>query len=153
MDAVSLPTDIWSLALRLFAATLLGAALGLNRELSMKPAGLRTHALVALGAALATLTGLMLTAYPAGDPAAASRVVQGIFAGVGFIGGGVILHRGDNRTVGLTTAASIWIVAAAGVAAGAGLWRASLIAVTLALAILSLGARVDRKLHPDETTD
>jgi putative Mg2+ transporter-C (MgtC) family protein len=153
MDAVSLPTDVLSLALRLTVAALLGATLGLNRELSMKPAGLRTHALVALGAALATITGLLLTTLPGAENASTSRIVQGIFAGVGFIGGGVILHRGDNRTIGLTTAASIWIVSAAGVATGAGLWRSALIAVVLALLILSIGGRVDRALHSEGTND
>src|SRR6187397_547543 len=106
MDIISIPTDEWRLAGRLALAALLGGILGLNREISLKPAGLRTHALVALGAALLTYVGLQI-GQAAGDLAAASRVVQGLVAGIGFVGGGVILHRAEAQTVqGLTTAAS-----------------------------------------------
>ena len=147
MDVISAPTGVWELVFRLTLATLLGGAVGFNREMWLKPAGLRTHALVALGAALLTYTGLLLTHTPADlDPA--SRVIQGIVAGMGFIGGGVILHRQDARVVhGLTTAASIWVVAAAGIAVGVGLWRAAIVAVTLALLVLTLGRRLDRVIH------
>ena len=86
--------------LRLLLATLLGAAIGVNRELRQKPAGLRTHALVALGAALFTIVGLALTAFGGTrDPNAMSRLVQGIVTGVGFIGGGVILRRDDSKGI------------------------------------------------------
>jgi len=150
MDTVHVPVTFLELALRLAVATVLGAAVGTNRELFLKPAGLRTHALVSLGAALATITGLLLAAPGSGDVAAPGRVIQGIVAGVGFIGGGAILHLKDSRTVqGLTTAASIWIVSAAGVATGAGLWRAAVTAVVLALAVLMMGRSVDRALHRD----
>lgn len=148
MDPISIPSDNWELALRLVLATLLGGAIGLNREMSLKPAGLRTHALVALGAALLTLIGLMLAQPSGGDVAAPSRVVQGILAGIGFIGGGVILHRRDARAVhGLTTAASIWVVSATGVAVGAGLWRAAAMVVILALVVLTVGRLVDRAVR------
>jgi putative Mg2+ transporter-C (MgtC) family protein len=133
--------------LRLALATVLGAAVGLNREISLKPAGLRTHALVALGAALLTYVGLQF-GRPAGDLSAASRIVQGIVAGIGFIGGGVILHQAGARPVhGLTTAASIWIVSATGVAVGAGLWRAAIIAIVLTLVVLTIGHSIDNALH------
>ena len=152
MDPVSLPAGTAALAGRLALATLLGAAIGFNREISMKPAGLRTHALVSLGAALLAHIGLQLDPNP--GAAAASRIIQGLVAGIGFIGGGVILHRQDNRTVhGLTTAASIWVVAASGAAVGIGLWRAAVIAVLLALVILSLGRRVDHALHRISSDD
>ena len=148
MDFISTPADIWSLAIRLVLATLLGAAIGLNRELSLKPAGLRTHALVSLGAALATLVGLMLTQFSSGDVAAPSRIVQGIVAGIGFIGGGVILRRRDARGVhGLSTAASIWVVSVTGVAVGAGLWRSAVLAVVLSLLVLTVGRLIDRTVH------
>ena len=157
MDVISVPADTWSLALRLVLALLLGGAVGLNREMSLKPAGLRTHALVSLGSALATLTGLLLAQPPGGDITAPSHIVQGVVAGIGFIGGGVILHRRDARGVhGLTTAASIWIVSATGVAVGAGLWRAAVMAVVLALLVLAVGARIDRVVHrlgSDSDTD
>ncbi len=148
MDVISIPPDNWSLAWRLAVAALLGSALGLNREMALKPAGLRTHALVSLGAALATITGLALTVAPGSDPAAPSRVIQGIVAGVGFIGSGVILHRRHERTVeGLTTAASIWVIAATGVAVGAGLWRAALCVVIISLLLLVIGGSIDQLLH------
>ena len=149
MEMVSVPESSLVAIGRLGLAAVLGAAVGLNRELSAKPAGLRTHALVSLGAALLTLIGLALT-----DPSdtetfgAASRVLQGLIAGVGFIGGGVILRREESKEVhGLSTAASIWIVSAIGVGAGCGLWRTSGAAVVLALVILALGDPIDRLLR------
>src|SRR5215510_3493509 len=118
MDAVVVPGSFPDIFWRLLLATIFGAVIGLNREREGKPAGLRTHALVALGAATFTLVGLLLQS---SDAAAPGRVLQGIVAGVGFIGAGVILHRQDARGVeGLTTAAAIWIAATIGVAAGAG---------------------------------
>lgn len=153
MDSVGLPADSLALALRLGLATLLGAAVGFNRQISLKPAGLRTHALVALGAALMAHTGLQL-GQPAGDGAAASRIIQGLVAGIGFIGGGVILHRADLRMVqGLTTAASIWVVAASGIAVGVGLWRAAVITILVALVILTLGRTIDHMLHQITSDD
>jgi putative Mg2+ transporter-C (MgtC) family protein len=147
MDASGLPHDNLALALRLVLATVLGAAVGFNREISLKPAGLRTHALVALGAALLAHIGLQL-GQDSADGAAASRIIQGMVAGIGFIGGGVILHRADAQMVrGLTTAASIWVVAATGVAVGTGLWRAAVMTVIIALVILSVGRRIDHALH------
>jgi putative Mg2+ transporter-C (MgtC) family protein len=148
VDVISIPIDNWSLALRLALAALLGGILGLNREMALKPAGMRTHALVSLGAALATITGLALMAPPSDDAAATGRIIQGIVAGIGFIGSGVILHRRDNHTVeGLTTAASIWVIAATGVAVGAGLWRAGLIVVVISLLLLVIGSPIDRLVH------
>jgi putative Mg2+ transporter-C (MgtC) family protein len=152
METISVPADTAALARRLVLATILGAAVGLNREMSLKPAGLRTHALVSLGAALLTYVGLQL-GRPAGDMDPASRVVQGMVAGIGFIGGGVILHRGTGTVQGLTTAASIWVVAATGAAAGAGLWRAATISILLTLAVLTIGHTVDNALHKTSGPD
>jgi putative Mg2+ transporter-C (MgtC) family protein len=155
MDVVTIPATTMVLVLRLILATALGAAVGVNRELRLKPAGLRTHTLVALGAALFTMIGLTLTNVNGTyDPSATSRVLQGIIVGVGFIGGGVILRRDDLRGVyGLSTAASIWIVAATGVAAGCGLWRAATATVLLVLLVLVLGAPIDRALRALRTGD
>jgi putative Mg2+ transporter-C (MgtC) family protein len=147
MDAVAVPGSFVDLLGRLLLATLFGALIGLNRERERKPAGLRTHALVALGTATLTSVGLLLQS---SDASAPSRVLQGVIAGVGFIGAGVILHRQDGRGVhGLTTAAAIWIAAAIGVAAGAGLWRTAASVVGVALLLLVLGERVDRWVHRD----
>lgn len=145
MDVVSIPQSAWDIVGRLVLAALCGAAVGFNRERQHKPAGLRTHSLVALGAAVFTILGLMLSA---GDASATSRVLQGITAGVGFIGAGVIMRRPEiNDVQGLTTAAAIWIVSAVGVAVGAGLWRTSLTALALTLVVLVVGETIDRRLH------
>jgi putative Mg2+ transporter-C (MgtC) family protein len=148
MEMVSVPDSSLVAIARLLLASLFGAAVGVNRELRGKPAGLRTHALVALGACLLTLIGLALT--DAGDAeryGAASRILQGLIAGIGFVGGGVILRREQSNEVhGLSTAASIWIVSAVGVGAGCGLWVSSGATAALALVILSLGEPVDRLL-------
>jgi putative Mg2+ transporter-C (MgtC) family protein len=149
IDTISAPGTFGEIALRLAAALLLGAAVGVNRELMQKPAGLRTHALVALGAALLTLGGLAMGPNGSGEQiAAVSRVLQGIIAGVGFIGGGAILRSDDPRGVhGVTTAASIWLVASVGMAVGLGLWRTALFATGLTLLVLIFGDAVDRWLR------
>jgi len=148
MDAVIVPGSFVEVLGRLLLAMLFGGLIGLNREAQGKPAGLRTHALVALGAATLTIVGLLLQGSDSGAP---SRVLQGIVAGVGFIGAGVILHRHDGHGIeGLTTAAAIWIVAAIGVAAGAGLWRTGASAVAVALVVLVVGETVDRWVHKDQ---
>jgi putative Mg2+ transporter-C (MgtC) family protein len=131
--------------LRLGAAALVGAVIGLNREITHKPAGMRTHALVSLGAALITLISVeyAVGATPR-DDGAVLRAIQGIVTGIGFIGGGVILRSPQEKTVrGLTTAASIWIVAGLGMACGLGAWEAVAITVTLALAVLVIGDRIE----------
>ena len=136
-------------AARLVLATLLGGAIGLNRELHQKPAGFRTHAMVALGAALMTMVAVDLGGgrVPASVDAV-SRVLQGIIAGIGFVGGGAILRRESDPNVhGLTTAASIWVVAAVGAASGLGLWLSAVVSVGLALAVLTAGSRIDRAVH------
>ena len=148
MDAISAPQSVWEIAGRLAIAMVFGGAIGLNREWEGKPAGLRTHALVALGGALFTIVGLL---FGAGDSSAASRILQGVTAGVGFIGAGVIMRRPElNDVQGLTTAAAIWLVAAVGVAAGAGLWRTSLVALGLGLFVLIAGEAIDRWLHSEK---
>jgi putative Mg2+ transporter-C (MgtC) family protein len=143
------PDDLGEIALRLIAATLAGAALGINRELHDKPAGLRTHALVSLGSAVITVCALELASVRGAiDPNAVSRVVQGLLAGVGFIGGGTILRDTSARSVhGLTTAATIWIVATLGVVCGSGYWIIALVGVLLALLVLAGGAGVEAWLR------
>lgn len=137
----------WELVLRLAAATLAGAAIGINREAKGKPAGLKTHALVSLGAAVATYVAATVGDGRSADADAVSRAIQGVIAGVGFLGGGAIL-KSDRETVsGLTTAASIWVVAALGIACGAGLWRAALIAVVLTLIVLIVGGPLEAGLR------
>jgi putative Mg2+ transporter-C (MgtC) family protein len=131
--------------IRLSVATLIGCVIGLNRELYGKPAGMRTHGLVSLGAALITLASLDLAGK---DPSAVLRTIQGVMAGIGFLGAGVILRDDSTHSVhGLTTAASVWVVAALGIACGAGQWAISLVAVGLTLILLILGEKLEQKLR------
>lgn len=126
--------------LRIFAATLIGAVVGYERERTGKSAGLRTHMLVSLGSAifvLAPLEGGM----PIED---LSRVIQGVAAGIGFIGAGAILKLADARVIeGLTTAAGIWLTAALGVAAGLGRFGVAAISAVLAWVILAMVSRLE----------
>ncbi len=123
------------MVLRLLLATVLGCGIGLQRELAGKQAGLRTHSLIALGSALFTVISVSGFGYGVDS----SRVAAGVVAGVGFIGGGVIFHaiRGDIL-VGLTTAASIWVTAAIGMAAGAGMYLISVLVAVISLVLLSI---------------
>jgi len=137
------------LTLRLLLAFALGAVLGFERERVDKPAGLRTHILVSLGSCLFTI--LSLTAFPGSDPA---RVAAYIVAGIGFIGAGTILQTRE-RIVGITTAASLWVAASIGMAAGAGFYLLAIITtamayLTLSLKILERLARKSGKCGPDE---
>jgi len=137
------------LTLRLLLAFALGAVLGFERERVDKPAGLRTHILVSLGSCLFTILSLM--AFPGSDPA---RVAAYIVAGIGFIGAGTILQTRE-RIVGITTAASLWVAASIGMAAGAGFYLLAIITtamayLTLSLKILERLARKSGKCGPDE---
>lgn len=112
--------------IRLTAAALLGAVVGIQRERVGKSAGVRTHMLVALGSALFVIASLESGMSP-GD---LSRVIQGIAAGIGFIGAGAILKLTQEREItGLTTAAGIWMTAAVGVAVGLGRWGSAALGV------------------------
>jgi putative Mg2+ transporter-C (MgtC) family protein len=116
--------------IKLISAFILSGIVGLEREVSSKPAGLRTHALVGLGSALLTI--LSREGFPGSDPA---RIAAAVIVGMGFLGAGTILKT-EGRIVGLTTAASLWITAAVGVAVGAGYY--ALAVVTTVLTYLSL---------------
>ncbi len=135
--------------LRLGAASLFGALVGFNRELHLKPAGIRTQALVALGSATVTLVTADLvleSGHPNVD--AISRGMQGVITGIGFLGAGAILRdRSGVQVHGLTTAASVWISAALGLACGAGLWRLALIPLALAIGILWLLEPLEAWIH------
>jgi putative Mg2+ transporter-C (MgtC) family protein len=125
-----MPVDlVW----RLLLAAGLGAALGVEREYRQKPAGLRTNILIAIGSALFTVVSISMTART-GDP---SRVAGQIVTGIGFLGGGAIM-RNRNTVHGMTTAATIWVNAAIGVAAGAGEYAIATFAAGLTLVVLVL---------------
>ena len=133
-------TDVF---LRLTVATFVGGAIGVNRDLRGKPTGVRTMGIVALGSAAIVLA----SQYPARatDAAAASRVMQGIITGIGFLGAGVILRNpGGGRVRGMTTAASIWLTACIGASCGAGAWPIVLISAVLVAIVLAFGKTVER---------
>jgi putative Mg2+ transporter-C (MgtC) family protein len=135
------------IAERLVVATLIGSGIGLDRELRHKPAGLKTHALVALGAALMTVIGTSMTDIWHPDMTVVSRIIQGIMAGVGFLGGGAILKSNDEIVRGLTTAASLWLAASLGIATGAGEFAAALIALAIALIVLIFGNALEQRFR------
>jgi putative Mg2+ transporter-C (MgtC) family protein len=136
---LSLATQL-DLALRLTVGLVLGAIIGFERELHRQPAGFRTHSLVSLGAALFTVVSAFGFSGDLVDP---TRIAAQIVSGIGFIGAGTILqYRGHIR--GLTTAASLWSVAAIGTAAGAGLYVVAVTGTVLILVILSLLDNVER---------
>lgn len=140
--------ELGDVVVRLLCATLAGSVVGLNRDLADKPIGVRTLGLVSLGAATVSLAGIQVQGI-AENSDAMSRVVQGIIqgvmAGISFIGAGVILRNAEARTVeGLTTAATVWISAALGVACGLGAWRTVAIAIPLSLAMLFAVGWIDR---------
>jgi putative Mg2+ transporter-C (MgtC) family protein len=123
------------IVIRLLAATLLGAIVGLQRERAGKPAGLRTHMLVCIGTALVVLAGSSAGMSTDG----LSRVIQGIVTGIGFVGAGSILKLSHEREIrGLTTAAGLFITAAIGVSAGVGAIGLAIIGTTLAIIVLAL---------------
>ena len=141
-------TPIGEMALRLGLACVFGMVLGLDREARGKPAGLRTHMLVALSSAATTLVTLEIfeTLKAAGhsnmDPL---RIVQGLAQAIGFICAGVIIQsRGDVH--GLTTAVNIWLCSAIGVAAGAGLHTLALLATAFAAAVLTGMHFIEKRL-------
>lgn len=137
--------DFLDVALRLTAAVVVGAIIGLDRELRGKPMGLRTLGLVSLGSALVALSTIHLTVLN-NEPDAVSRVVQGIIqgvmAGIGFIGAGAILRHPEHGEVqNLTTAATVWVTAALGIACGLAAWQIVAIGAGLTIVVLVV-------LHP-----
>ena len=133
--------------LRLLLAALLGGLLGIERERKGKAAGVRTHMLVSMGAALfvllATQGGMKDTEL--------SRVLQGVIAGIGFLGAGTILKaEREEKVYGLTTAAGIWLTAAIGVAAGLGRESTAVLSTLLALGVLALVPAVFKDIKPQQ---
>jgi|SRR6478672_4357527 len=140
------PTESLSLIPRLIVAVLVGAVIGWNRQVAGKPAGLRTHMLVSLGAAMIVLIPLQTSEAHSSD--AVSRAIQGVATGVGFLGAGEILHESiqgssQPKIKGLTSAAAIWTTAALGMVAGCGLWLTSLTSTLLVWLILALVKRLE----------
>ncbi len=126
----------------------IGAIIGLERQIRHKPAGLRTHMLVSLGSAIFTLIIMQTDGSQSSDDAL-SRVIQGIAAGVGFLGAGEIVRQSSQESQqleihGLTSAAAIWVSAALGIAAGCGLWQLALVAALLTFLVLTVFKRLEK---------
>jgi putative Mg2+ transporter-C (MgtC) family protein len=133
--------DLTRVILRLLLAVLLAAIVGYDRERRGSSAGLRTHMLVGLGVAV-----LVAAAEQSMDPESVSRVIQGIFAGIGFLGAGAIIKQSDKDEVrGLTTAASIWATAAIATTVGLGRELTAIIATVFAIVILAVLLRLERR--------
>jgi putative Mg2+ transporter-C (MgtC) family protein len=124
------PLSDAQIIVRLLLAAGIGGLLGAEREMRRKSAGFRTNILIAVGSCVFTLIAL---GFATGDP---TRVPGQIVTGIGFLGGGVILHSGTERVHGMTTAALIWVNAALGTAAGSGQMRLAIIGAGLTLAVM-----------------
>lgn len=148
MSDLDVSTGFGPALIRFGAAAVVGGIIGLNRELHDKPAGLRTLALVSLGAAIATSLGVEVTA--SGkilDMPSLTRVIQGVLTGVGFVGAGVIFRdSAANKVKGLTTAATIWVVAALGMACGVGRWPTVVAAAGITMIVLVAGGPLEKKI-------
>jgi putative Mg2+ transporter-C (MgtC) family protein len=137
--------DVLDILLRLGSATLIGAAIGLNRDLCGKPTGVRTLGIVCLGSALIVMASYGFQALEAHHWDPISRTIQGLITGIGFLGAGVILRDGQSQEVqGLTTAACIWLTACLGVVCGIAAWPALVVAVPLVFLLLTLGGPLER---------
>jgi len=143
--------EVWQLTpwveldmvLRLIIAAILGGIIGFEREYAEKPAGLRTLLVVCVGSALFTVVSI----YGFGDKADAARIAAGAVVGIGFLGAGTIL-RGEGVVIGITTAATIWAVAAIGLAVGTGLYLVAV--VTTVITLLALRFLLPPRRHDGE---
>jgi len=134
---------VWVSIARLVLAAILGGAIGMERQLKHRPAGLRTNLFICMGAAMFTLLSDELAVEHIGDH---TRIAAQIIPGIGFIGAGSILHARDKLVTGLTTAATIFVVASVGMAVGGGLYVTATFATALILLCLFLLGRVEDQL-------
>ena len=143
MQNIPFDYSLGEIALRLFVTLLLTGLIGWDRERLHKPAGLRTHILVGVGSALimliSTVTGPMVNGVYQVDP----RIVANVVTGIGFLGAGTILHFKDGLVSGLTTAASLWVAAAIGMAIGCGFYSGGIITTIIVLFVLYLMGLID----------
>jgi putative Mg2+ transporter-C (MgtC) family protein len=135
------PLSDFELIQRLLLAAALGAALGFERELRQKTAGLRTNVLIAVGSALFTVMSINMAGAPGSDP---TRIAAQIVTGIGFLGAGAIMRTGSG-VQGLTTAATVWVNAAVGVAAGGGEDHLAVLATAVTLAALFVLSGADHR--------
>lgn len=140
--------DPLQIFLRLLLSMLLGGAVGWERESRRQPAGLRTHILICLGSTLLMITSIFIPQtfqnFQNGDP---SRIAAQVVSGIGFLGAGAIFRLGTN-VKGLTTAATIWVVAAIGLTVGAGVYAGALIGTLFILFVLTTLSKIEKKYFP-----
>src|SRR6476661_487918 len=130
--------------LRLTLAALLGGAIGLEREIKHRPAGLRTNLFICMGAAMYTLLSDALAVEHLGDH---TRIAAQIIPGIGFIGAGSILHNRNNLVTGITSAATLFVVASVGMAVGGGLYVTAIFGTALILVCLFLLGNAEQRLN------
>jgi putative Mg2+ transporter-C (MgtC) family protein len=136
------PLSDFELVQRLVLAAMIGGLLGAERELRRKSAGFRTNILIALGSAVFTIASLTL----AGNPSEQTRIASQIVTGIGFLGAGAILRHRDG-VHGLTTAATVWVNAALGMAAGGGQYRLAVLAAAITLIVLLVLGPIERRIE------
>jgi len=136
-----LTLSLQDLALRITLSIIIGAIIGYERELHNRPAGLRTHILVSLGATIFTIISFYSSINT--EP---SRIAASIVTGIGFLGAGAIF-RGKDQIIGLTTAANIWVIAALGMATGLGYIEIAITGAIISYALLFLGKEAKEKIH------
>ncbi|MEB3338539.1 MAG: MgtC/SapB family protein [Leptolyngbyaceae bacterium] len=156
LSALMTSSESPEVLLRLVLAVIVGSIIGWNRQRAGKPAGLRTHMLVSLGAALIVLIPLQTS--PTNSTEALSRAIQGVATGIGFLGAGEILHQSRRNShklevQGLTSAAAIWVTAALGMAIGCGLWLTTLTGALLAWLILKFVKNLEKTIFIQSDQD
>ena len=140
--------------LRLCAAALSGAVIGLNRDLHGKPTGVRTLGVVGLGAALVVLASMDFQTLPGIDANPVSRAIQGVLTGIGFLGAGVIVRDGEGKKVqGLTTGALIWLTACIGIVCALGAWTVAIVSLCIVFVLLIGGGALEAWLHGDRNEE
>lgn len=132
------PLEI-EIVIKLVLSAILGVMVGFEREIHGKPAGLRTHVMVCVGAALFSIVSYMIGS---GEP---SRIAAGIVTGIGFLGAGMIFHT-ENRITGLTTAAELWVLGAIGMSVGFGMYFAAIATTLLVMFVLAPGKILETKM-------
>lgn len=147
----------WELFVRLAIAAVFGALVGFDRELHNKPAGLRTHTLVSLAAALFTLITfeLYFELSQRGDSESADpiRIIEAVTSGVAFLAAGAIIRGGSGNVQGLTTGANMWLAGAIGVACGAGFYTLAILGVVFSVVIITLLHRIEKRYLPESQED
>ena len=134
-----------AVALRIFAAVIVGGILGLERGMKNRPAGLRTYMLVCVGACVVMLTNQYIyQVFGSGDPV---RMGAQVVSGIGFLGAGTIIVTRRNQIKGLTTAAGLWSAAGVGLALGVGFYEAAIVGTVAVFFVMTLLQRMDNKLH------